>query len=132
MSTAQLIVLFDAQCGLCERSVAWLMRRDQHGALLFAPNDGVTARIAGEPAGGEDAGIVVLDGSRRLVGAPAVARALRALGGIWSVAGLALGALPRPLAAGLYNCVARRRRTLGCAIGDERSGIRDSGLGVLD
>lgn len=132
MSDAPLIVLFDAQCGLCERSVAWLMRRDRRGALLFAPNDGVTARIAGEPAGGEDAGIVVLEGSRRRVGAPALARALRALGGIWSVAGFALDALPRALAAGLYNWVAKRRRTLGCAIGDKRSGVRDNGIGILD
>lgn len=122
MSTAQLIVLFDAQCGLCERSVAWLMRRDQHGALLFAQNDGVTARIAGEPAGGEDAGIVVLDGSRRLVGAPAVALALRALGGIWSVAGLALGALPRPLADALYRCIAGRRQAISGACGLSPSG----------
>lgn len=112
MSAAPLIVLFDGQCGLCERSVVWLAGRDRHGALLFAPNDGATARIAGEPAGGEDAGIVVLEGSRRRVGAPALARALRALGGAWALAGRMLEALPRPLAAGLYNWIAGRRRSI--------------------
>jgi len=110
MPTAPLIVLFDGQCGLCERSVGWLLRRDHRGALLFAPNDGVTARLAGEPAGGEAAGIVVLEGSRRRVGAPALARALRALGGIWAAAGWSLDALPRPLATRLYGWIAGRRQ----------------------
>lgn len=112
MATAPLIVLFDGQCGLCERSVGWLIRRDRHGALLLAANDGTTARIAGEPAGGEASGIVVLDGSRRLVGAPALARALRALGGIWAAAGWTLDTVPRPVAAALYGYIAGRRQAI--------------------
>ncbi len=112
MSTVPLIVLFDGQCGLCERSVGWLISRDLQGALLLAANDGITARIAGEPAGGESSGIVVLDGSRRLVGAPALARALRPLGGIWSVAGWMLDTVPRPLAATVYGWIAGRRQNI--------------------
>lgn len=117
MPAAPLIVLFDARCGLCERSVAWLARRDRRGALLFAPNDGVTARLAGEPVGGEPSGVVVLDGSRRLVGAPALARALRALGGVWSLAGLVLDALPRALSGVIYRWVAGRRSQISSACG---------------
>lgn len=113
MSDSQLIVLFDARCGLCERSIIWLGNRDRKSMLLFAPNDGVTARLAGEPAGGEDAGLVVLEGSRRRVGAAGLARALRALGGIWAAAGWILDTLPRPLGDWAYGFVARRRRRLG-------------------
>lgn len=122
MATAPLIVLFDGQCGLCERSVGWLIRRDRHGALLLAANDRTTARIAGEPAGGEASGIVVLDGSRRLVGAPALARALRALGGIWAAAGWTLDTLPRPISDALYRCIAGRRQAISRACGLSPSG----------
>lgn len=117
MATNPLIVLFDAECGLCERSVAWLARRDRRGALLFAPNDGVTARLAGEPPGGEPSGVVALDGSRRHVGAPALARALRALGGIWSPLGILLDTLPRPISNTLYRWVAGRRGPISSACG---------------
>ena len=134
MATAPLIVLFDGQCGLCERSVAWLARRDRRGALLFATTAGTTARIAGEPPGGEPDGVVVLDGSRRHVGAPALARALRALGGIWAVAGLALDALPRSIASALYRSIAGRRQAISgaCGIGARRHEARESDWRMLD
>ena len=117
MSAEPIIVLFDSQCGLCERSVAWLARRDRRGALLFAPNDGVTARLAGGPPGGDPDGVVVLEGARRHVGAPALARALRSLGGIWPLAGWMLDALPRPVSDTVYRWVAGRRRHISGACG---------------
>lgn len=106
----ELIVLFDGDCGLCNRSARWLARRDGHHRLLLAPNAGATARILGEPPGGEPSGIVTWDGSRRRVGVPAIARALLELGGIWAFAGRLLAALPRPLTHPLYAFVARHRR----------------------
>lgn len=112
MAGRDLIVLFDGDCGLCNRSARWLARRDRRGRLLLAPNTGATARIAGEPPGGEDAGIVVWDGSRRLVGVPAVARALRELGAGWPLAGTLLAALPRLVSHPIYAFVARHRRRL--------------------
>ena len=118
MAEGALIVLFDGDCGLCNRSARWLARRDGRGRLLLAPNAGVTARIAGEPPGGEDAGIVVWDGSRRLVGVPALVRALAELDGAWPLAGRLLGALPRRLADAAYGWVARNRRRVSpdCAL----------------
>lgn len=106
---ATLIVLYDGDCGLCSRSARWLADRDPAERLLLAPNAGATARIAGEPPGGEDAGIVVWDGARRLVGVPALARALRELAGPWPLVGRLLGALPRWLTHPAYAAVARRR-----------------------
>lgn len=105
-----LIVLFDGECGLCNRSARWLARRDRRQRLVLAPNAGATARILGEPAGGEQAGIVAWDGARRLVGVPALARALRELGGAWGLAGHVLDALPRWLTHPAYAFVARHRR----------------------
>lgn len=110
MEAPPLLVLYDGDCGLCNRSARWLADRDPRGRLLMAPNAGVTARVAGEPPGGEESGIVVWDGSRRLVGVPAVARALRELGGAWSAAGALLGVLPLALTRPVYEAIARRRR----------------------
>jgi predicted DCC family thiol-disulfide oxidoreductase YuxK len=109
MRDGGLIVLFDGRCGLCDRSARWLAARDPRARLTLAPNDGVTARLAGEPPGGEDAGLVVWDGSRRLVGVPAVARTLLELGGAWPLAGRILTALPRRITQPVYAAVARRR-----------------------
>jgi predicted DCC family thiol-disulfide oxidoreductase YuxK len=36
------IVLYDGVCGLCSRSVRWLMDRDRDRVLRFAPLQGVT------------------------------------------------------------------------------------------
>jgi predicted DCC family thiol-disulfide oxidoreductase YuxK len=37
------IVLYDGVCGLCNRTVAWLLRRDRERKLWFAPLQGETA-----------------------------------------------------------------------------------------
>lgn len=37
------IVLYDGVCGLCSRTVRWLIRRDPQGHLAFAPLQGETA-----------------------------------------------------------------------------------------
>ena len=36
------IVLYDGVCGLCDRSVRWILRRDERGLLRFAPLQGET------------------------------------------------------------------------------------------
>jgi len=38
------VVLFDGVCGLCNRTVDWLMSRDKRGLLCFAPLQGITAQ----------------------------------------------------------------------------------------
>lgn len=37
------IILYDADCGVCNRSVTWLIRRDRLGHLVFAGLSGATA-----------------------------------------------------------------------------------------
>lgn len=37
------LVLYDGECGLCDRSVQWLLDHDPEGALHFAPLQGPTA-----------------------------------------------------------------------------------------
>ena len=40
----QQILFYDGECGLCSRSVRFLIRRDREGILQFAPLQGETAR----------------------------------------------------------------------------------------
>ena len=72
MRKTPLVVLIDGTCALCNGTAAWLARRNVDGVMVFATNQGVVARIAGEPLGGDMGTIVVWDGSRRLVRSAAV------------------------------------------------------------
>ncbi len=38
------VLLFDGECGLCQRVVRWLLRLDRRGSLRFAPLQGPTAQ----------------------------------------------------------------------------------------
>ena len=38
LQPGQLLVIYDGNCGLCNRSVRWLLRRDRKDHLRFAPS----------------------------------------------------------------------------------------------
>lgn len=109
MRKTPLVVLIDGTCALCNGTAAWLSRRNGDGALVFAANQGVVARIIGEPPGGDQGTIVVWDGSRRLVRSDAVLRLLRTLGGGWRMLAWLAGLCPRSWRDFAYGRVARRR-----------------------
>src|SRR2546428_13078572 len=83
-----MIVVYDADCGVCQASVAWVKERDRRGVFEFVGND------SAPPPGGSreetEHTMILLDGGRQLVRAQGVARNLSELPG-----GGALGALPR-------------------------------------
>lgn len=59
------IVFFDGNCGLCDRSVRWIMRRDHAGVFRFAPLQGETYAAIDDPSKPTGvATIVVLDAPR--------------------------------------------------------------------
>jgi predicted DCC family thiol-disulfide oxidoreductase YuxK len=130
------LVLYDGECGVCDRAVRFLAARDRRRRLRFAPLQGETAapwreRARARPGEPFEWLLLVEDPERGAaaavhVRAAAVLRALAVAGGRWrAIAGL-LGILPRPLADAAYLSVARRRQRLAppsCALperGDER------------
>ncbi|MFT5357959.1 MAG: putative DCC family thiol-disulfide oxidoreductase YuxK [Polyangiales bacterium] len=42
----QTMVFYDGECGLCQKSVQWLLNHDSEGRLRFAPLQGSTAADA--------------------------------------------------------------------------------------
>jgi predicted DCC family thiol-disulfide oxidoreductase YuxK len=127
----RLLVLYDGECGLCNRSIRWLLRRDRRDRLRFAPNNdpraieilaqhGITspnAKPDANPNANPDAipnTIMVL----RNVGTPledmlvrsnAVLTCLRALPQPWPIAAALLRLIPRPFRELGYRQVARWR-----------------------
>ena len=63
------VVLFDGECGLCQRLVRWLLRIDRRAVLHFAPLQGPAAqeflRLHGLPVDDFESLVLVRDWSRR-------------------------------------------------------------------
>lgn len=109
------IVLFDGACGLCGRTVAWLLAKDRDRRLRFAPLQGETAaRLrALHPGIPEDVSTVVLvEGGRVHLRSRALLHVARHLGPPWRWASW-LRFLPAAVLDPPYRLVARIRHRLG-------------------
>ena len=113
------VLLFDGDCGMCNRLVQFLIRRDRRERLVFAPLQGpFSARTLPshgiDPEDLDTACLVTDAGTpdeRVHVRSSAIVRATAALGGLWSVARCGL-VVPRPLRDALYRFVANRRHRI--------------------
>mgnify|MGYP001076978280 CR=1 FL=1 len=125
------VLLFDGECGFCSRSVRFILRRDrQRRTLLFAPlsspiGEAVVERhprlremdtVVWFAAGATPTEDVVL------VRSDAALRIARYLGGVYAVAAVVGGAMPRVLRDRAYDAVARRRKRLASACELPRDG----------
>jgi predicted DCC family thiol-disulfide oxidoreductase YuxK len=110
------IVLYDGICGLCNRLIQFLLKRDVHDRFRFAPLQSEFAdsllRRHGVSAIDLDTVYVVVDHGRSterlLARSDAMLLVLRELGGIWSAARLGT-IVPRFIRNRLYDLVARNR-----------------------
>jgi predicted DCC family thiol-disulfide oxidoreductase YuxK len=124
------ILLYDGVCGLCNRLVQFVLKRDARAHFRFAslqsdfasrilrqhgfdPNDLDTVYLVEEP------------GECLTARSDAVISVLRKLGGFWRAAAVLLRALPKSLRDWGYNVIARNRyRIFGkydsCFLPDKR------------
>lgn len=137
MKRPGVIVLFDVDCLLCNRSVRWLLEADREGRLAFAPLSGATAQslqtdgILDEVHLAGRSMVLVEredDGWRVLMRSDAVIRALE-ISGAASLRLRFLKLLPRFLREWGYRFVARTRyamfgKTDECLLPDERTAGR--------
>jgi predicted DCC family thiol-disulfide oxidoreductase YuxK len=118
VSAERNLVLYDGLCGLCDRTVQWLLQHDRRGALVFAPLQGETARPyldvtkqTGSPDGFDTIVFVERDqrGTDRVhVRSRAAFRILRLVGAPWSWLAV-FSLLPAFLTDAGYRFIARRR-----------------------
>ena len=112
-----LIVFYDGVCGLCNRLVQFLLKRDRNDRLRFASLQSefatrVLSRHGIDP-GDLDTLHVVENYEEPSEGvlnrSDAVLRATGELGGLWSLAAIAGSIIPRPLRDLFYRFVAKNR-----------------------
>lgn len=112
------VLLYDGRCGLCSRTVRFVLKHERAHALRFAPLDGAyaAAMLARRPElAGVDSVVWVegtaSNGERVLVRSAAALRVARYLGGPWRLLAL-LHMVPRAWRDAAYDFVARHRHRL--------------------
>jgi len=104
------IVFFDGICGFCNQSVNFLLKRDSHRRLRFAPLQGQTAeKLLPEKLRRDPDTLVFLQGEELFLRSSAVVRILMTVGGFWKIAGVLLWLVPGPVRDFGYRMVARIR-----------------------
>jgi len=120
----RLLVIFDGQCGLCNRAVRWLVRRDQRDRLRFVASEstsvaGLLARH-GNGAPDLESGSATILAVREfghtaevvLVRSEAVLALLAELPRPWPTVAAMLRWIPRPVLDLGYRLIARWRYVL--------------------
>jgi predicted DCC family thiol-disulfide oxidoreductase YuxK len=113
------IVLYDGVCGLCNRAVQFLLKRDRHDRFRFAPLQSGFAADLLRRHGIDHTNLDTVYGVRNhgqpdeklLAKADALLLFADVLGGTWRVARLAR-VFPRPVRDRLYDFVAQNRYRL--------------------
>jgi predicted DCC family thiol-disulfide oxidoreductase YuxK len=103
--------LYDGECGLCDRSVQWLLRHDRRGVLQFAPLQGEAAQpFTGGATEFDTMVFVERQGERARVThrSRAIFRILSRIGGPWRLVSW-LRFLPAWLTDPAYRLVAANR-----------------------
>lgn len=105
-----MIVYYDGLCGLCDRFVQFVLRRDRVARYRFAPLQGSTARervpATLDPRSSQT--VILEEGGRFRVRSDAALAILSGLGGAWRLTAL-LRVIPRPVRDAVYDVVARNR-----------------------
>ena len=115
-STSNPIVLYDGVCGLCNRAVQFLLKRDRHDRLRFASLQSDFAATVLKRHGVDlqelDTVYVVLNQGEAnetlLAKSDAFLLLTKEVGGVWSLARFGK-IIPRPIRNWLYDFLARHR-----------------------
>jgi predicted DCC family thiol-disulfide oxidoreductase YuxK len=106
-------LFYDGHCGLCHRSVQFLLRRDPQGETFrFAPLQGPSFQ-AMVPAASRstlpDSMLLLTVDGRLLLKSDAWLHIMHRLGGAWKLLGALCRIIPRPLRDSVYDAVAAVR-----------------------
>ena len=117
----RLLVVFDGECGFCNRSIRWLLRRDRRDRLCFAPSSDPAVRellashgVSLQSLESSPDTILVLRNAgthveELLVRSNAVLACLRALPQPWPFFAALARLIPRPVREAAYRFIANHR-----------------------
>ncbi|MCB1113482.1 MAG: DUF393 domain-containing protein [Chlamydiia bacterium] len=108
------LIFYDGECGLCDRVVQFLIKRDKNKVFDFAPLQGKTAEEWLKPPPSADTVVLIEDyqGSpNKYILSKAAFRALWLMGGPWAILGL-FNFLPGFSFDWAYRIVAQNRKSL--------------------
>jgi predicted DCC family thiol-disulfide oxidoreductase YuxK len=109
-------IFYDGGCGLCHRAVRFILAEDFAGdRFRFSPLGGETfaAAVPGPARRAlPDSLVVHTTDGRLLTRSAGVRHIMRGLGGVWRVAAIVSGIVPRAVLDGLYDLIARIRSRL--------------------
>ncbi|MEM6756583.1 MAG: DCC1-like thiol-disulfide oxidoreductase family protein [Planctomycetota bacterium] len=107
------LVIFDGDCGMCQRSVRLMLRLDKPGRLRFTPRDSTLALRITDAAfpDGRPESMILRDARGLHTNSTAVLRIAACLPAPWRWAA-ALLVIPRSLRDPLYRLIARNRHRL--------------------
>jgi len=107
------ILFFDGVCGLCNRSVDFIIKRDSERKFRFAPLQGETAKAELPADDLENLSTLILKTESGLYRrSSAVVRILWLLGGVWGLLGSLVWIIPLPLRNLGYRLVSVSRYSL--------------------
>jgi predicted DCC family thiol-disulfide oxidoreductase YuxK len=109
------MIFYDGACGLCHRTVRFVLAQDRAGVFRFAPLGGEAFREAipeSSRASLPDSVVVSTAEGKLLVRSAALLYILRRLGGVWHMVGVFARAIPTPLRDYLYDRIAGARYRL--------------------
>ena len=106
-------LVYDGECGFCNRSVQFILRHERRRDLLFVPRDSELGRRL-RRSHGLDAveSMLWIEGDRVFTESASVIKATEYLGGWWSRLGRVASLCPPPLLNLMYRAMARSRRKL--------------------
>ncbi|MCH8924402.1 MAG: DUF393 domain-containing protein [Planctomycetes bacterium] len=109
-------IFYDGGCGLCHRTVRFVLAEDSDGAAFrFAPLGGERfLQAVPEPQreGLPDSIVVLRADGRLLIRSAAVLHILARLGGLWRLASVLGHIVPAVLRDGIYDLIARVRHRM--------------------
>jgi predicted DCC family thiol-disulfide oxidoreductase YuxK len=111
------LLLYDGVCGLCQRTVRWMLRHDPEGRLLFAAQQQpLAAKVFARHALNirqVDSAVLISNFAtpqeHLALRSDAILGCLTVLGGAWAVLARAARLIPRPLRDAAYRWLARNR-----------------------
>lgn len=110
------LIFYDGDCGLCHRSVRFVLAEDRPGTTFrFAPLDSDAFRnqvSENDRKNVPDSIVVKMNDGRLLMRSSAVFHTLQRLGGLWRVIAVVCGLIPRPIRDWMYNCIAAVRKKI--------------------